>query len=92
MIIRPSGLPDNIATNKDNNITNKNDKNIKEQNPQVDSTQNIQSAANTVSDEVGSPNKVDAIKQQIDNGEYKINIEDTADKMAQKLLIGILIF
>ena len=92
MIIRPSGLLDNIAINTDNNITNKNDKNIKEQNPQVDSTQNIQSAANTVSDEVGSPNKVDAIKQQIDNGEYKINIEDTADKMAQKLVIGILIF
>lgn len=90
MIIRPSSLPNNIAAD---NVTNNNDKkNIKEEDLQVDSTHNIQSAANTISDDIGNPKKVDEIKNQIDNGEYKINIKDTADKMAQKLLIGILVF
>lgn len=91
MIIRPSSLQSSIATNQDNNVNN-DKKDIKEENLQIDSTKNIQSAANTVSDETNNPSKADEIKQKIDNGEYKIDIKDTADKMAQKLLIGILIF
>ena len=85
MIIRPSNLPNNVAI--DNNITNnkKDEKNL-------DSTQNIQSAANTIENDMSDPTKLDVIKQKIDNDKYQIDVENTADKMAQKLLIGIVVF
>ena len=85
MIIRPSNLPNNVAI--DNNITNnkKDEKNL-------DSTQNIQSAANTIENDISDSKKLDVIKQKIDNDKYQIDVENTADKMAQKLLIGIVVF
>lgn len=36
--------------------------------------------------------KVSDIKQQVDNGTYKIDINKTADKMAQDLLLSIKVY
>lgn len=43
-------------------------------------------------EQVAEANKVSDIKQQIDNGTYKIDINKTADKMAQDLLLDIRIY
>lgn len=37
-------------------------------------------------------NKVDNIKSQVENGTYKIDINKTADKMAQDLLLDIKVY
>lgn len=59
------------------------------QNPKVaDSTKDDVSPTKLSENE----QKVSAIKEQIDNGAYKIDINKTADKMAQDLLLDMKIY
>lgn len=83
MIVRNSPFPsqvNQVNLPSDNKISN--DK--KEVAPT--STQDSQTKA------VAQGDKVDNIKQQIDNGTYKIDINKTADKMAQDLLLDIRVY
>lgn len=65
--------------------------------------QNAQNAQNTQNPKVDSADistnklsqneqKVSDIKEQIDNGTYKIDINKTADKMAQDLLLDMKVY
>ncbi|RAX54372.1 flagellar biosynthesis anti-sigma factor FlgM [Helicobacter sp. 16-1353] len=83
MIIRTGGLPSTLTTHTQQSQPN--DTNTKKQ----DSTTNISSAANVVENANGIDNtkKVEDIKKQIDDGTYKVDVEKSADKMAQDLLL-----
>lgn len=65
--------------------------------------QNAQNAQNTQNPKVDSADistnklsqneqKISDIKEQIDNGTYKIDINKTADKMAQDLLLDMKVY
>lgn len=65
--------------------------------------QNAQNAQNTQNSKVDSADistnklsqneqKISDIKEQIDNGTYKIDINKTADKMAQDLLLDMKVY
>lgn len=58
------------------------------QNPKVDSTKGDNSPEKLSQNE----QKVSEIKEQIDNGTYKIDINKTADKMAQDLLLDMKVY
>lgn len=58
------------------------------QNPKVDSAKG-DSAPEKLSQ---NEQKVSEIKEQIDNGTYRIDINKTADKMAQDLLLDMKVY
>lgn len=58
------------------------------QNPKVDSAKGDNSPEKLSQNE----QKVSEIKEQIDNGTYKIDINKTADKMAQDLLLDMKVY
>lgn len=80
MIVRNSPFPTQMQTTQ--TPTNQQNQEVK------DSTNNETSPTNLDEKE----QKVSDIKQQVDNGTYKIDINKTADKMAQDLLLDIKVY
>lgn len=80
MIVRNSPFPTQMQTTQ--TPTNQQNQEVK------DSTNNETPPTNLDEKE----QKVSDIKQQVDNGTYKIDINKTADKMAQDLLLDIKVY
>lgn len=80
MIVRNSPFPTQMQTTQ--TPPNQQNQEVK------DSTNNETSPTNLDEKE----QKVSDIKQQVDNGTYKIDINKTADKMAQDLLLDIKVY
>lgn len=83
MIVRNSPFPSQPGINPQND-----NKTIKEK----EKSESIQTTENTMLESTPKSDKVSDIKQQIDNGTYKIDINKTADKMAQDLLLDIRVY
>lgn len=81
MIIRNSPFPSQVSINSQNDNKKINDKDKLEPNPR-----------DSKAEKVAESDKVSDIKQQIDDGAYKIDINKTADKMAQDLLLDIRVY
>lgn len=84
MIVRNSPFPSQVSMNSQNDNKKVNDKD-----KVADSAPLPQDSK---AEEVAEADKVGDIKQQIDNGTYKIDINKTADKMAQDLLLDIRVY
>ncbi len=84
MIVRNSPFPSQVSMNSQNDNKKVNDKD-----KVADSAPLPQDSK---AEEVAETDKVGDIKQQIDNGTYKIDINKTADKMAQDLLLDIRVY
>lgn len=85
MIVRNSPFPSQVSINSQNDNKKVNDKD-KEVAPSATDSQDSKV------EQVAENDKVSDIKQQIDNGTYKIDINKTADKMAQDLLLDIRVY
>lgn len=83
MIIRTGDLPSAL------NTQNKQQSNNIDDTKKENSAASIASAANSIGDasEVDNSKKVEEIKKQIDDGTYEVDVNKTADKMAQDLLL-----
>lgn len=84
MIVRNSPFPSQVSINSQNDNKKVNDKDKVADNAPLPQDSKAQQVAET--------DKVSDIKQQIDNGTYKIDINKTADKMAQDLLLDIRVY
>ena len=84
MIVRNSPFPSQVSINSQNDNKKVNDKDKVADNAPLPQDSKAQQVAET--------DKVGDIKQQIDNGTYKIDINKTADKMAQDLLLDIRVY
>ncbi len=84
MIVRNSPFPSQVS------INSQNDKKVNDKDK--DSAPNAVDSQDSKTEKVAEPNKVSDIKEQIDNGAYKIDINKTADKMAQDLLLDIRVY
>lgn len=78
MIVRNSPFPSQMQSAQ----------NTQTQNPKVDSEKGDNSPEKLSQNE----QKISEIKEQIDNGTYKIDINKTADKMAQDLLLDMKVY
>ncbi|MDE6885929.1 MAG: flagellar biosynthesis anti-sigma factor FlgM [Helicobacteraceae bacterium] len=90
MIVRSGPFPSSSINTQQNQKADKKDvQNIKEDkvNETSSSTDNVNYA-----DEIDNSQKVQNIKEQIDNGTYKIDINKSADKMAQDLLLEVKVY
>lgn len=84
MIVRNSPFPSQVSINSQNDNKKVNDKDKVADNAPI--------PQDSKAEEVAETDKVSDIKQQIDNGAYKIDINKTADKMAQDLLLDIRVY
>lgn len=84
MIVRNSPFPSQVSINSQNDNKKVNDKDKVADNAPLPQDSKAQ--------QVAEADKVSDIKQQIDNGTYKIDINKTADKMAQDLLLDIRVY
>lgn len=84
MIVRNSPFPSQVSMNSQNDNKKVNDKD------KVADSAPLPQDSKT--EEIAKADKVGDIKQQIDNGTYKIDINKTADKMAQDLLLDIRVY
>lgn len=84
MIVRNSPFPSQVSMNSQNDNKKVNDKD------KVADSAPLPQDSKT--EEIAENDKVGDIKQQIDNGTYKIDINKTADKMAQDLLLDIRVY
>lgn len=80
MIVRNSPFPTQMQTTQ----TPQN-----QQNQEVKDSTNAETSPTNLDEK---EQKVSDIKQQVDNGTYKIDINKTADKMAQDLLLDIKVY
>ncbi len=83
MIVRSSPFPSQVSMNSQN------DKKVNDKEKVAD---NAPDSQDSQVEQVAEADKVSDIKQQIDNGAYKIDINKTADKMAQDLLLDIRVY
>lgn len=82
MIVRNSPFPPQVSMNSQ-------DKKVNDKEKVAD---NAPDSQDSQVEQVAEADKVSDIKQQIDNGTYKIDINKTADKMAQDLLLDIRVY
>lgn len=80
MIVRNSPFPSQMSATQNAQNT---------QNQKVQDSQKEETLATNLSE---NEQKVNEIKEQIDNGTYKIDINKTADKMAQDLLLDLKVY
>lgn len=87
MIVRNSPFPTPINTppNQKTDATTENK-------PKNLSTEAPKEAESQESEEVKREQKIKDIKQEVDNGTYKIDINKSADKMAQDLLVEVKVY
>ena len=84
MIVRNSPFPSQVSINSQNDNKKVNDKDKVADNAPL--------PQDSKTEQVAEADKVSDIKQQIDNGTYKIDINKTADKMAQDLLLDMKVY
>lgn len=82
MIVRNSPFPSQVSMNPQSN-----DKKVNNKEKEV-----VSNVQDLKAEQVAETDKLNDIKQQIDNGTYKIDINKTADKMAQDLLLDIRVY
>lgn len=89
MIIRTGDLSNAMSAKSRNQPPEE----VKDKAKKADSA-DIKSASNSISADNALDNspKVERIKNAVDDGSYKIDINKTADKMAQDLLLTINVF
>lgn len=84
MIVRNSPFPSQVINPPNDNKKVNDDKDNKEVVPQNAPTDSTEASAGV--------DKVSDIKQRIEDGAYQIDINKTADKMAQDLLLDIRVY
>ncbi len=88
MIIRTNNVSSGAVSNDGAPIKNDVKQDLQDAKSSSNPTPSLQIAANTInSEDVDKSNQVETIKQQVDDGSYKIDTQKTADKMAQDLLL-----